>query len=157
MLNAKSVFLFFFSSSHTLDTTSTDTMAGLKAYMKGLKSNEPVKNELEQYLEDPHEDGDIDCEFDILSWWRLKAPKYTVLAKVYRDVLDVPISTVPSESVFSTAGRILAPARSYLNNQSLLALICSQDWLRASKIGISATLNFFTNLVILTCEVVKYM
>jgi hypothetical protein len=37
------------------------------------------------------------------------ASRYQVLSKMARDVLAVPISTVASESVFSTGGRILDP------------------------------------------------
>ena len=33
--------------------TVPDTKAELRAHMKGLKSTEPVKNEVEQYLDDP--------------------------------------------------------------------------------------------------------
>jgi hypothetical protein len=58
-----------------------------------------------------------------------------MLAKMARDVLVVPISTVASESTFSTAGRTLSPVRSSLNDESLQALICGQDWLRASISG----------------------
>jgi hAT family C-terminal dimerisation region len=52
-------------------------------------------------------------------------------AKLTKDILAVPISTVASESTFSTSGRILSPVRSSLNDESIEALICAQDWLRA--------------------------
>ena len=36
--------------------------------------------------------------FDILTWWKINSSKFTVLPKIARDVLTVPVSTVASES-----------------------------------------------------------
>jgi hAT family C-terminal dimerisation region len=41
-----------------------------------------------------------------------------------------------SESTFSTSGRTLSPVRNSLNDESMEALICAQDWLCASITGI---------------------
>ena len=41
-----------------------------------------------------------------------------------------PISTVASESAFSTGGRILDEFRSSLTPFMVEALVCTQDWLR---------------------------
>ncbi|KAJ1690673.1 hypothetical protein LUZ63_014828 [Rhynchospora breviuscula] len=53
-------------------------------------------------------------------------------ARLARDILAVPISTVASESTFSTAGRTLSPTRSSLNDESIEALVCAQNWLRTA-------------------------
>ncbi|CAN1341383.1 Putative AC transposase [Linum perenne] len=50
-----------------------------------------------------------------------------------RDVLVVPISTVSSDSAFSTEGRVLDAFRSSLTPRIVEALICTQDWLRADS------------------------
>ena len=54
-----------------------------------------------------------------------------MLSKLARDVLVVPVSTVASESVFSTGGRILDPFRSSLSPLMVQNLVCAQDWLQA--------------------------
>ena len=47
-----------------------------------------------------------------------------------RDVLAIPITTVASESAFSTSGRILDDFRSSLTPFMVEALVCTQDWMR---------------------------
>ncbi|XP_050222824.1 uncharacterized protein LOC126672918 [Mercurialis annua] len=49
------------------------------------------------------------------------------------DILAVPISTVASESTFSTGGRILDPFRCSLTPKIVEGLIYGQDWLRESR------------------------
>ncbi|GKU98396.1 hypothetical protein SLEP1_g11407 [Rubroshorea leprosula] len=86
------------------------------------------KTELDKYLgEDVEDDND---DFDLLGWWKLNAPRFPVLAAMARDVLAFPISTVASESAFSTGGRVLDAFRSSLTPRMAQALICAQDWLR---------------------------
>ncbi|KAJ3691444.1 hypothetical protein LUZ61_020608 [Rhynchospora tenuis] len=123
------------SSSHSRSAASSsvsNTKAGLKEFLNVRKTSEPIKSELEEYLTQPLDLASMDDDFDILAWWKLKVPKYPIMAKMARDILAVPISTVASESTFSIAGRTLSPVRSSLSDESLEALICAQDWLRAS-------------------------
>ena len=58
--------------------------------------------------------------------------RFPILARLARDVLPIPVSTVASESVFSTGGRILDDFRTSLTPFMVQALICTQDWLRRS-------------------------
>ena len=67
---------------------------------------------------------------DILDWWKLNASNYSILSKMARDILTIPIPTVASESAFSTSGRILDPFMSSLSPKSVEALVCSQNWLK---------------------------
>ena len=55
-----------------------------------------------------------------------------MLSKVVKDVLAVPVSTVASESVFSTGGRIVDLFRSALSPLMVQNLVCSQNWLQAT-------------------------
>ncbi|PKI41816.1 hypothetical protein CRG98_037780 [Punica granatum] len=54
-----------------------------------------------------------------------------------KDILAVPVSTVVSESAFSTSGRVLDQFRGSLNPKFVEALICAQDWLRSSPTPIT--------------------
>uniref|UniRef100_A0A803LSZ0 HAT C-terminal dimerisation domain-containing protein n=1 Tax=Chenopodium quinoa TaxID=63459 RepID=A0A803LSZ0_CHEQI len=59
--------------------------------------------------------------------------KYPTIALMARDVLAIPVSTVASESAFSTGGRVLDSFRNSLSTKMVEALICAQDWLRTSQ------------------------
>lgn len=96
------------------------------------KQREVEKNELERYLEDGPED-DVST-FNILTFWKVNSNKYHVLSHIARDILSIPISTVSSESAFSTGGRVLDSFRSSLNPSTVEALICTQNWIKSSKV-----------------------
>ncbi|CAL5185132.1 unnamed protein product [Lathyrus oleraceus] len=49
-----------------------------------------------------------------------------------KDILATPVSTVASESDFSTGGRVIETYRSSLTAEMAEALICTQNWLRPS-------------------------
>ncbi|KAI3737089.1 hypothetical protein L2E82_27084 [Cichorium intybus] len=50
-----------------------------------------------------------------------------------KDILAIQVSTVASESAFSTCGRILDEYRTNLATPIVEALICTQDWIRKSR------------------------
>ncbi|XP_050211323.1 zinc finger BED domain-containing protein RICESLEEPER 2-like [Mercurialis annua] len=99
---------------------------------KGHAETGPRKSELETYLNEAPVESDED--FNILKWWKLNAGRFPILSRMARDILAVPISTVASESAFSTSGRVLDCFRSSLTPRIVEALVCTQDWLRAENI-----------------------
>ncbi|KAM0883284.1 hypothetical protein ACQ4PT_031710 [Festuca glaucescens] len=106
--------------------------------------NANSRSELDKYLAEDVEEQSPD--FDILSWWKCNSARFPVLSKLARDILAIPISTVASESAFSTSGRILDDFRSSLTPMTLQALICTQDWLRRKRIDVEADLAELTKL-----------
>ena len=89
------------------------------------------KNELEKYLaEECEELSNNDVRFDLLDWWKKNSNRYAILAMMARDILAIPLSTVASESAFSTGGRVLDVFRSSLAPNTVEALICAQHWLK---------------------------
>jgi hAT family C-terminal dimerisation region len=103
----------------SVSSSVSDTRASLKDFIRVKKISEPIKSELDE--------ASLDDDFDILAWWKLKTPKYLNLARLTRDILVVPISTVASESYFSTSGRTLNIVRNSLNDEIIEALVCAQD------------------------------
>lgn len=102
------------------------------AFKKHLKEKDTIENEneLEKYLGDPCcGEGE---NFSILNWWKENCTRYPILATLVRDVLATPVSSVASESAFSTGGRILDIYRSSLSPDMVEALICTQNWLKPS-------------------------
>ncbi|CAL5408167.1 unnamed protein product [Camellia sinensis] len=98
------------------------------------------KSEVDRYLEESCEKEVVN--FDILSWWNTNSSRYKILSQVARDILAIPVSTVASESTFSTGGRILDQFRSSLTPKLVESLICTQDWLRASPLPLQMEENF---------------
>ncbi|CAH9115695.1 unnamed protein product [Cuscuta europaea] len=56
-----------------------------------------------------------------------------VLAKMTKQVLSMPVSTVAVEQEFSSAGNVLTQTRTRLSAESLEMLICYHDWLKAAR------------------------
>jgi hypothetical protein len=92
--------------------------------------------ELNMYLEEDMLPRTL--ELDVIKWWKLGGFKYTTLRKVARDILAIHVTTVASEYVFSTSGRIISPNHSRLAPNMVEALMCMQAWARADMLGITS-------------------
>ncbi|XP_076919699.1 zinc finger BED domain-containing protein DAYSLEEPER-like [Bidens hawaiensis] len=90
-----------------------------------------LKEDFEKYLE----------SFNLLEWWKVNSPRFPILSLMARDLFVIPVSTVASESVFSTSGRVLDPYRSSLTPRIVESLICTQNWLRDSSTSSMQLLN----------------
>ena len=112
----------------------------MSSFSARLASTKPSafrnKSELDRYLED--EMVDIHTTgFNILDWWKVAGTRYPTLRRIARDIFAIPITTVASESAFSTSGRVLSEHRSRLTSQMLEALMCSQNWIKNKYKAIS--------------------
>ncbi|KAM0896646.1 hypothetical protein ACQ4PT_023051 [Festuca glaucescens] len=102
-------------------------LADWEAHLRVQKKQ--ATNELDRYLSEDLYPQEKD--FDILGWWKLHSPEYPVLSCIARDVLAIQASTVASESSFSAGGRTISDQRNRLKSDTVEALICLQDWLKA--------------------------
>jgi hypothetical protein len=92
-----------------------------------------VRTELDLYLEEPTMPRTQ--ELDIIHWWQYAGVKYPTLRNIARDIMAIPVTTVASESVFSTGGRVISPHRSRLAPKTVEGLMCMQAWSRADMLG----------------------
>ncbi|XP_024043240.1 zinc finger BED domain-containing protein RICESLEEPER 2-like [Citrus clementina] len=115
------------SDQSHIDFDNIDDMGDFDAY--ATQNSQPIssKSDLDMYLEDPLVKRTPD--FDVLQWWKMNKGKYPILAEMAKDLLAIPVTTVASESAFSTGGRTLSPHRSRLHPDTLEAIMCSQHWL----------------------------
>ncbi|CAI9299162.1 unnamed protein product [Lactuca saligna] len=84
-------------------------------------------SELDNYLKDKLLPKDM--ELDLLAWWETNEIKYPTLQRTPKDILAILVSTVASESSFTTTGRLVSPHRSQIHPKTLEALMCAQSWL----------------------------
>ena len=86
--------------------------------------------ELDKYLRTEYSITDTDdfTTNDLLKWWCGKRNNFPILSRLACDILAIPVSTVSSEQVFSTAGRILVETRCSLAPDAVEALTCLKDW-----------------------------
>ncbi|KAL4183422.1 hypothetical protein AMTRI_Chr11g98170 [Amborella trichopoda] len=104
-----------------------DGLQDFDQFLSELSGSQQTKSELDQYLEEPL--FPRNQEFDILRWWKMSAPKYPVLSEMARDILAIRVTTVDSESMFNTGGKVLDQYQSSLSPETIEALICARDWL----------------------------
>ncbi|KAK9065205.1 hypothetical protein SSX86_016588 [Deinandra increscens subsp. villosa] len=125
-----------YSNSVRKESDIATSRIGKNSWMSTFESHRQLlgvqtfgkKSELEKYLKDEVEEKTED--FNILQWWKINASRYPTLAKMAKDILAIPVSSVASESAFSTGGRVIDSYRSSLSPQVVEALICTQDWIR---------------------------
>ncbi|KAH0634645.1 hypothetical protein KY290_038111 [Solanum tuberosum] len=138
----------------TSDSRSVDSrsVGGLGIFFEELQKHTSERggassnSELVKYLDEEIEVEKSD--FDVLLWWKVNSPRFSLLSEMARDVLAIPISSVASECAFSTGGRILDSFRSSLTPKLVQALVCLQDWFRSEPqpISMEEDLDFLEQL-----------
>ncbi|KAL0308143.1 UNVERIFIED_CONTAM: putative AC transposase [Sesamum calycinum] len=89
------------------------------------------QSQLDLYLGETLIDRKQFPDLDVLDYWRGSSARYPELALMARDVLNIPITTVASESTFSHGGRIIGKFRSSILPTNAEAILCGRDWLEA--------------------------
>ncbi|WJZ81143.1 hypothetical protein VitviT2T_000999 [Vitis vinifera] len=116
-----------------LNYDEQDPLSKFDLFVHSTIGESHTKSELDYYLEEsilPR-----NSNFDVLSWWKTNGIKYPTLQMIVRDIYAIPVSTVASESAFSTGGRVVSKHRSRLHPDTLEALMCAQSWLWKEKEG----------------------
>lgn len=106
---------------------SSNGLTDFDAYIMET-ANHLSKSELDQYLDESLLPRASD--FDVLGWWKLNKLKYPTLSKMARDILSIPVSTVPPDSIFDTTIKEMDQYRSSLRPETVEALVCAKDWLQ---------------------------
>ena len=146
--------------------SSTSSSSGPRAGFKKLFSdiatiaskhdNSSSTTELDNYYNEKPLPKDM--KLDLLMWWKTNGSKYPTLQRIAKDILAIPVSTVASESAFSTSGRLISPHRSRLHPKTLEALMCAQSWLLNEIRGNPFFYISYKNLLFLiddTCGVLR--
>ncbi|CAN0872971.1 Putative AC transposase, partial [Linum grandiflorum] len=113
------------SSSTSPISSATDLDFDLYVSQRKRSKSTLVTTELDHYLAE-----DIiprTADFDLLLWWKLNGEKYPTLQQIARDLLAIPITSVASESAFSSGGRLLDPHRSRLHYATVEAMMCTRS------------------------------
>lgn len=88
----------------------------LNEYMNNINRND---DEIDAYLKETVEQEN----FNLLKWWYERRKKYPRLYKIFREIYSVPISSAPSERVFSCVGNIITDKRSNISAKRVEALL----------------------------------
>ena len=110
-----------------------ERMESIYSKMLGLSTSEDDYCELQIYLTEKPEarvENKLGMSYNVLNYWKSNSCKFPVLSQLARDVLAIQVSSVASESAFSTSGRVLDPYRSCLTPYIVEVLLCTQQWLR---------------------------
>ncbi|XP_031374183.1 zinc finger BED domain-containing protein RICESLEEPER 2-like [Punica granatum] len=107
------------------ESETVDMLEKFDDYADNVYSASSKKSELEKYLDETRSDRKTDL--DILEYRKINSQRYPTVARMARDILSIPVSTVASEAAFSCGGRVLNQYRSSLKPDLVEALMCSRD------------------------------
>ncbi|PIA61750.1 hypothetical protein AQUCO_00200025v1 [Aquilegia coerulea] len=110
-------------------------------------SSQRCESELERYLAQSSVDLDINKPLDVLDWWKAQEGNYPLLSAMARDLLTVPVSSVPLELAFDSSERLINQCRSYISPKLLEASVCLRDWYKAQEGSQHAKLSELEDLM----------
>ena len=97
--------------------------------IQDLEVNESI-NEIDVYLSQSFLKNHNDDHTKVLEWWKLHSENFPRLSRMAADYLSCPLTSVPSECAFSTAGRVISDYRSSLKSSSIEMLMQGESWLK---------------------------
>lgn len=83
-----------------------------------------VSSEVTEYLQSPLEPKSMKP----LVFWHANMTRYPTLAKMSRDYLAIPASSVPCECVFSKSTHLINKKRNNLASSTTRAVMCLNSW-----------------------------
>jgi hypothetical protein len=83
------------------------------------------ESEMDEYLRAPVADSDV----DVLEWWKQNSNMYPCLARIARDYLAIPATSVPAERAFSGGADLVTDKRGSLGEDTIQACMCLGSWL----------------------------
>nr|GEY41018.1 zinc finger BED domain-containing protein RICESLEEPER 2 [Tanacetum cinerariifolium] len=104
-------------------------------FNRRAKNDRLASSEYERYVQSDfisYLPTDEFASFNVLGFWKSKESQFSVLSRIAPDILSVQATSVASESVFSTSGRVLLIRRTRLIPASLEMCICLNDHLDAT-------------------------
>ena len=113
--------------------------------MKVVVVPKQKKSQLDLYLEEPRLDKKKNSKLEVLSWWKEHYNRFLELSLIAQNLISISITTIASESSFSTGKKILTPYRSRLLPENVEAMLCTKSWLY----GFEGNLNFFFIVIII--------
>ncbi|KAI7946600.1 hypothetical protein MJO29_011127 [Puccinia striiformis f. sp. tritici] len=126
------------STNKNNPTDEDDEDHGFKSFLastKGSTKGSSPTAELDLYLQEATIQVPKKKNINLLDWWKANEGRFPHLSQMAKTILMVPMTSVASESAFSTGGRVLDDYRSQLNPATVEALICAQDWLRVGIVN----------------------
>ena len=72
-----------------------------------------------------------DGTLDVVAWWKVNACSYPSVAKLARDLIAIPSSSVASEPAFSDIGNLITSRRTRLSEETIRACLLLRSWRRA--------------------------
>ncbi|KAK3916388.1 hypothetical protein KUF71_006182, partial [Frankliniella fusca] len=98
-------------------------------YSKYKEKPPACMDEVDRYIALPL--CEIGDDSDILKWWKVHGSvRYPNLSSLAKEVLAIPASSAPSETVFSDANNLCSPQRSTMAPQTLNHFLLLRDYLR---------------------------
>ncbi|CAN1351906.1 Putative AC transposase [Linum perenne] len=116
-----------------LDSSAQKKLGGRYLFDKHIRKQQDKagETELDHYLRKQHLKWD-DTVY-VLDFWKVENGSYPILAKMARDVLAVPVTTIAPEAALKSEGRVLNEFMSSLSPRLAEVIVCTRDWLRPSS------------------------